>query len=80
MKEKEKVKIYRRLYDGKKWGEGEPNEFLGEYLITKTIGEDFYSGKWLAKKGKEKYMIIETEVSGMYNPSNGGSKFEVIKL
>jgi hypothetical protein len=80
MKIGDKTKIYSRLYDGKKWGEGEPNQFLGEYKITKVIMEDFYAGKWLAQKDGKEYMIIQTEVSGMSNPGNGGSRFEAIQL
>jgi len=80
MKKGKKVKIYRRLYDGKKWGEGEPNSFLGEFEIEKVIMEDFYAGKWIGKQGKKKYLITQTEVSGMYNPANGGSKFEIDEI
>lgn len=75
-----KVKIFRRLYDGKDWGEGEPNEFLGEFEIIKTINEDFYSGKWIGIKDGKQYLIIQTEVSGMYNPLNGGSSFEINEI
>ena len=80
MNKDDKIKIYTRLYDGKKWGEGEPNKLLGEFEIEKVIMEDAYAGKWIGKKDGKKYMIIQTEVSGMYNPKNGGSRFEVIEV
>ena len=80
MKKGENIKIYTRLYDGKSWGEGESNKFLGEFQIEKVITEDMYSGKWIAQKGGKKYMIIQTEVSGMNNPKNGGSRFEAIEI
>jgi len=80
MKKGEIIKLYKRLYDGKNWGEGEPNYFLGEFNITKVLMEDVYSGKWLAEKDGKSYMIIQSEVSGMNNPQNGGSRFEVVDL
>jgi len=80
MKTGELIKIYSRKYDGKEIGEGTPNKFLGEFIIKKVIEEDAYSGKWIGVKNKKKYMIIETEVSGMRNPENGGSRFEIIEI
>lgn len=74
----QKVKIYKREYDD--GGEGMPNEFLGEFKIEKVIMEDFYAGKWIGIKDGKRYFITQTEVSGMYNPKNGGSKFEVDEI
>lgn len=49
-------------------------------VVIKIINEDAYSGKWFGEKNGKKYLIIQTEVSGMHNPSNGGSKFEVLEI
>ena len=77
-----KMKVYQRAYDNPldKDGNKKPNKFLGSFKITKTIMEDFYAGKWVGEKDGKSYLITETEVSGMYNPGMGGSRFEVDEL
>lgn len=76
------MKVYKRIYDNPKNEDGtdKPNEFLGEFDIEKTLMEDFYAGRWIGKKDGKKYLINQTEVSGMYNPSMGGSRFTVEEL
>lgn len=80
---KKKMVINERLYDNPidKDGNKKPNKYLGTFIIRQTLFEDFYAGKWVGErvgsKGDTKYLITQTEVSGMYNPERGGSRFTV---
>lgn len=81
-----KMTINEREYDNPidKDGNKKPNKYLGTFIIRQTLFEDFYAGKWIGGKlglgDNKKYLITQTEVSGMYNPERGGSKFTVEEI
>lgn len=74
--------IYEREYDNPvdENGKAKPNTLLGKFKIKQTLMEDFYAGRWIGEKNGKTYLIVQTEVSGMYNPANGGSRYEVEEL
>lgn len=79
-------KIFRREYDGKPEGFSNDklkNEFLGEFTIEDlSDGEpgSGYEGQWIGTKDGKKFLITQTEVSGMYWAENGGSRFEIKEI
>jgi hypothetical protein len=76
-------KFWERYYDGQDQGfsdEMRPNKYFGEFKIIKEIDEGFYEGEWIGEKDGKIYLIIRTEVSGMFNPKLGGHKTEIIEL
>ena len=82
MKEK---KIYQRVYDGKPAGFSSdklPNELLGTFEIIQQISEDFYSEQFIGRRKEDgkKYLVEGVEVSGMFNPENGGVRYSIKEL
>lgn len=76
------MQVYERIYDNPVDIDGnqKPNKFLGEFTITQTIFEDFYSGKWIGVKDDKTYLIEQHEVSGFRVPGRGGSRFTVHEI
>ena len=83
MEEKKYTKIYKRIYDGKEEGfndEQYPNELLGEFeIIYGSMGYAF-SLIGVEKETGKIYNIVGDEVSGLYNPGNGGTKCSIYEI
>jgi len=76
------MEIYKRIYDKplNEDGSVKENELLGDFEIIEVLVEGAYESKRLGTLNEKVYLITETEVSGRYNASKGGSQFEVKEL
>lgn len=77
--------IYKRVYDGEEHGfsdETRPNELLGTFEVTQQIDEDSYSERFIGIRQEDgkRYLVDGREVSGMYNPKNGGVRYSIQEL
>lgn len=80
----EYIKIYKRIYDGKEEGfndEKHPNELLGEFKIIYGDYPDYaFSLIGIEKETGKIYNIVGDEISGMYNPNNGGTECSIYEI
>ena len=76
------MKIYKRIYDNplNEDGSQKLNELLGDFEIIEVLFQGDYESNMLGTSKGKVYLITETEVSGLHNPSIGGSQFEVKEL
>ena len=75
-------KIYERIYDNSKNKDGteKPNKLLGEFLIIEEGGNGYAYEIYVKDRQGELYKIKGTEISGYYNPGEGGTKNFIEKL
>ena len=77
------MKIYKRIYDNpiNKDGTEKPNELLGEFELIDGLMDD-YCYEVIVKNitDNELYILFGKEVSGFYNPNEGGIKHLLEKL
>jgi len=76
------MNIYKRIYDNplNEDGSEKENELLGDFEIIEVLSQGAYESKRIGRADGTVYLITETEVSGIYNPSKGGSQFKVDKI
>jgi hypothetical protein len=71
--------VYEREYDNPVFDDGKKksNKLLGKFKVLETLSEDMYSEQFIGQMNGKKYIVTEHEVSGYYNPGQGGSRWEM---
>ena len=77
------IKIYKRIYDNPKNTDGsdKENELLGEFKIIYGNYPDYaFSLIGIKKDDGKIYNIVGDEVSGFYNPGEGGTRCSINEI